>query len=59
MHRKIRAVKIEDLNIEAGQAHMKEHGMTDIVVHAPYIINIGNTVNPATFELEWTSFALR
>ncbi|TYO52736.1 deoxyribonuclease IV [Bacillus sp. Y3] len=46
-----RRKKIEDLNIEAGQAHMKEHGMTDIVVHAPYIINIGNTVNPATFEL--------
>ncbi len=54
-----RRKKIEDLNIEAGQAHMKEHGMTDIVVHAPYIINIGNTVNPATFELGVDSFALR
>ena len=42
---------IEDLNIEAGQAHMKEHGMTDMVVHAPYIINIANTIKPATFEL--------
>jgi deoxyribonuclease-4 len=30
---------------------MKEHGIEDIVVHAPYIINIGNTTNPATFEL--------
>lgn len=46
-----RRKKIEDLNIEAGQAHMKENGMADIVVHAPYIINIGNSVNPATFEL--------
>lgn len=46
-----RRKKIEDLNIEAGQAHMKEHGMVDIVVHAPYIINIGNSVNPATFQL--------
>ncbi|MBC1603812.1 deoxyribonuclease IV [Listeria rocourtiae] len=42
---------IEDLNIEAGLAHMKEHGITDIVVHAPYIINIGNAVKPETFEI--------
>lgn len=42
---------IEALNIEAGSAHMKEHGMSDIVVHAPYIINIANTTKPATFEL--------
>ena len=42
---------IEDLNIEAGRRHMAEHGIEEIVVHAPYIINIGNTVNPATFEL--------
>ncbi|QNG61193.1 deoxyribonuclease IV [Bacillus sp. PAMC26568] len=46
-----RRKKIEDLNIEAGQAHMRENGIIDIVVHAPYIINIGNTTNPATFEL--------
>ncbi|MED4404656.1 deoxyribonuclease IV [Heyndrickxia coagulans] len=46
-----RRKKIEDLNIEAGLAHMKEHGIEEIVVHAPYIINIGNTTNPATFEL--------
>ncbi|EUJ51781.1 deoxyribonuclease IV [Paenilisteria rocourtiae] len=42
---------IEDLNIEAGLAHMKEHGIMDIVVHAPYIINIGNAVKPETFEI--------
>ncbi|MDV2884004.1 deoxyribonuclease IV [Alkalihalophilus pseudofirmus] len=42
---------IEDLNIEAGLAHMKEHNMVDIVVHAPYIINIANTTKPETFEL--------
>ncbi|MFI8575263.1 deoxyribonuclease IV [Rossellomorea aquimaris] len=46
-----RRKKIEDLNIEAGIAHMKKNGIEDIVVHAPYIINIGNTTNPATFEL--------
>jgi deoxyribonuclease-4 len=46
-----RRKKIEDLNIEAGRKHMEAHGITEIVVHAPYIINIGNTTNPATFEL--------
>lgn len=46
-----RRKKIEDLNIEAGLAHMKENGIEEIIVHAPYIINIGNTVNPSTFEL--------
>lgn len=46
-----RRKKIEDLNIEAGKRHMEENGISDIVVHAPYIINIGNTTNPATFEL--------
>lgn len=46
-----RRKKIEDLNIEAGRAHMEEHGISEIVVHAPYIINIANTTNPATFEL--------
>lgn len=42
---------IEELNIEAGQAHMKEHGISNIVVHAPYIINIGNTTKPEVFSL--------
>jgi len=44
---------IEELNIEAGRQHMKENGINinDIVVHAPYIINIANTTKPATFEL--------
>ena len=42
---------IEELNIEAGKEHMKEHGISDIIVHAPYIINIANTVKPETFRL--------
>ncbi|WLR53270.1 deoxyribonuclease IV [Bacillus tianshenii] len=42
---------IEELNIEAGTAHMKENGIDEIVVHAPYIINIANTTKPETFEL--------
>lgn len=40
---------IEELNIEAGQALMAEAGLSDIVVHAPYIINLGNTIKPENF----------
>lgn len=46
-----RRKKIEDLNIEAGRLHMEQNGISEIVVHAPYIINIGNTQNPDTFDL--------
>lgn len=46
-----RRKSISELNIEAGKKHMEENGIVEIVVHAPYIINIGNTTNPATFEL--------
>ena len=42
---------IEELNIEAGWQYMNQHGLSDIVVHAPYIINLANTVKPETFEL--------
>ena len=42
---------VEELNIEAGLLHMKENGLSNIVVHAPYIINIGNTTKPETFRL--------
>src|SRR5690625_1236238 len=42
---------LEELNIEAGLSHMQEHGISDIVVHAPYIINIANTIKEATFEI--------
>ncbi|MGN8645500.1 deoxyribonuclease IV [Gracilibacillus sp. HCP3S3_G5_1] len=42
---------IEELNIEAGRQHMEENGILDIVVHAPYIINIGNATKKETFEL--------
>lgn len=42
---------IEDLNIDAGLAYMKDNNLSNIVVHAPYIINIANTVKPEVFEL--------
>ena len=46
-----RRKKIEDLNIEVGQKHMQENGISNIIVHAPYIINIGNSQKPETYEL--------
>lgn len=42
---------IEELNIEAGRQHMAAHGIEEIVVHAPYIINVGNSLKPETFQL--------
>ena len=42
---------ISELNIMNGLLHMKENGMSNIVVHAPYIINIANTEKPETFRL--------
>src|SRR5699024_7262125 len=42
---------IEELNIERGIEHMKENGIDNIIVHAPYIINIANTKKESTFEL--------
>lgn len=42
---------IEELNIEVGQQTMANYGLSNIVVHAPYIINIANTNKPEVFQL--------
>ncbi|MEB8173346.1 deoxyribonuclease IV [Staphylococcus equorum] len=42
---------IEELNIEKGHEIMEQHGLSNIVVHAPYIINIANTIKPHVFDL--------
>lgn len=44
---------ISQLRIEEAKALMNENGIDidDIVVHAPYIINLANTLKPETFEL--------
>ena len=44
---------IDQLRIEEAKELMNEHGIdiNDVVVHAPYIINLGNTTKPETFEL--------
>jgi deoxyribonuclease-4 len=48
-----RRKKIEDLNIAAGHEYMKEHGISDIVVHAPYIINLGNPAKVDSFATDF------
>jgi deoxyribonuclease-4 len=42
---------ISELNMEAGWEYARQHGIEEIVVHAPYIINLANTVKPETYEL--------
>ena len=46
-----RRKEISELNIEPAWEYMKEHGIDEIVVHAPYIINLGNSIKPETFSL--------
>lgn len=46
-----RRKELSELRLEEGFALMKEKGISDIVIHAPYIINLGNSVNPDTYAL--------
>lgn len=43
-----RRKEISELNITPAWEYMKEHGIDEIIVHAPYIINLGNSVKPET-----------
>lgn len=49
---------LDSLNIPAAQALMKENGIEEFIVHAPYIINLANTVKPEVFELATEFLAL-
>lgn len=44
-----RRKSISEMNIEAGHEFMRNHNLSNIVVHAPYIINLGNTKKPENF----------
>ena len=46
-----RRKKVEELNIEAAKKCMEENGIKTFVVHAPYIINLANTVKQETFDI--------
>lgn len=49
---------ISELNIAPAWDYMKKHGIRQILVHAPYIINLANTVKPETYELAERFLAL-
>ncbi|MDF9825343.1 deoxyribonuclease-4 [Breznakia sp. PF5-3] len=44
---------IEKMHIEEAQKVMKEHNipMEHMIIHAPYIINLANTIKPETYEI--------
>lgn len=42
---------ISELRIEEAKALMKEQGIDEFVVHAPYIINLANCVKPETYQI--------
>lgn len=42
---------ISELNIDAAWEYMRRNGIEEIVVHAPYIINLANAVKSETFEI--------
>ncbi len=46
-----RRKELSQLRIPEAQALIKESGIQEFVVHAPYIINLANTVKAETFQL--------
>ena len=50
-----RRKELDELCIPQAHKLMEENGIEDFIIHAPYIINLGNAVKPETFELA-TSF---
>lgn len=43
--------ELSALRIPEAQVLMKEHGIEEFVVHAPYIINLANAIKPETFDI--------
>ena len=42
---------VDELCIPQAQERMRQNNITRFVVHAPYIINLANTVKPEVFSL--------
>jgi len=42
---------IDELCIDEAHKAMEENNISDIVVHAPYIINLANTIKPDIYQL--------
>ena len=47
-----RRTALDKLFIEEAHELMEEHGILkeDLIIHAPYLINLGNTIKPETFQ---------
>lgn len=41
---------ISEMNIDSGRDLIKEYGINDVIGHAPYIVNLGNTKKPENFK---------
>lgn len=41
---------VSEMKIEEGKQFIKDHNLSHIVVHAPYIVNLGNTIKPENFS---------
>ena len=46
-----RRKSVDELNIPAAKQLMEANGINEFVIHAPYIINLGNSVNADTYKL--------
>lgn len=46
-----RRKEISELRVDEAKALMAENGISTFIVHAPYIINLANSVKPETFQL--------
>lgn len=42
---------VSELRVDEGLEFMREHGIIKHVIHAPYIINLGNTLKPEIYKL--------
>ncbi|MCI6715264.1 MAG: deoxyribonuclease IV [Lachnospiraceae bacterium] len=49
---------ISELNIKKAWEYMQAHGIEEFVVHAPYIINLANSVNEDTYRIAVEFLAL-
>ncbi len=46
-----RRKELSQLRIDEGWEYMKAHGIDELIIHAPYIINLGNGVKKETYTL--------
>ena len=53
-----RRKSVDEMNIPEGTDYMAKHGLVELVVHAPYIINLANTTKPDHLNLR-SDFARR